>query len=250
MRRRSVPPNARQWRARAGSRRRDRHRRAVPAPRRCRAGIVRRHVCSIIGHRLLRRSCAPVRTSPLLAEEIPRARPSYFSHRTQRASPCSYGGHWQRPCRNILVERIAGLANVEVVTGVELSRAGGQGWPPRSDPLAQHQFRDRNATGGAAAFLLRRCRTEHRLAKAIGPEARRAGFCLHWRRCRRGAAGARNQPARRIRRGRRPRRVGQARRRCGRRWRAGGGGAPRLLCRSRSGSVAAARRSDRERTVK
>ena len=132
-----------------------------------------------------------------------------------------------------LVERIEGLPNVEVVTGVEVSRARRRRWPARGDPLARPRIRARRRAGRSAqlfSFIGAEPNTDW---LRLGTQARRARLRLHRPGCRRRPAAARDQPARRVRGRRCPRGIGQARRRLGRRRRAGRRRAPCLFRRKR-----------------
>ena len=122
-----------------------------------------------------------------------------------------------------LVDRIAGLSNVEVLTQTTVTGLEG-----RDGMLEAIRWRQGTRKGGSSAahptsVPLHRSGTEHGLAIRIGRSAGHQGICSDRSGHHRNPLRARDKPTGCIRDRRRPLRLGEARGRSGRRGRAGRG---------------------------
>ena len=142
-----------------------------------------------------------------------------------------------------LVERIEAQPNIEVLTGTEVTGAGGRRRQSRNGALAQRATGEETTRPIRHLFLFIGAdpNTDWLAQCDVALDAK--GFVRTGAELAR-APSAGDQPQRRVRHRRRPLRLGQARRRRGRRRRPGGGGAARLSCASRQRRRCAA--TDRE----
>ena len=219
-----------QRRARQRARGGDRQRRPLPPPRRSRIWTIRRRRACTIGRRRSKRGCAPARRWRWSAPAIRPARRSCIWRAKSPRSGCWCAAPTLAASMSrYLVDRISGLANVEVVTSDQVTALEG------SDGMLEAvRWRTRVGRGSPA----RRSATcfcssaPTRTPTGCPDPASRwtKGFVLTGADAGERPPAAGNQPPRRVRHRRRALRLGQARRRGGRRGRTGGGDAASRAC--------------------